>query len=62
MVVIGLRQPANGVIDLIRLTHAIPQGQKVRLLRIWLREHFTEAQIGVLNSTVAMINLWSRIL
>lgn len=30
-------------------------------LRIWLREHFTDAQIGVLTSTVAMINLWNRI-
>ncbi|MFZ2449752.1 MAG: carboxymuconolactone decarboxylase family protein [Methylovulum miyakonense] len=30
-------------------------------LRIWLREHFSDAQIGVLTSTVAMINLWNRI-
>lgn len=30
-------------------------------LRIWLRDHFTEAQIGVLTATVAMINVWNRI-
>ena len=31
------------------------------VLRARLREHFTEEEIGVLTSTVAMINLWNRI-
>ena len=30
-------------------------------LRARLRAHFTEKEIGVLTSTVAMINLWNRI-
>jgi AhpD family alkylhydroperoxidase len=30
-------------------------------LRARLRKHFTETEIGVLTSTVAMINLWNRI-
>lgn len=30
-------------------------------LRARLREHFSEAQIGALTATVAMINLWNRI-
>ena len=30
-------------------------------LRARLREHFSEKEIGVLTSTVAMINLWNRI-
>ena len=30
-------------------------------LRARLREHFSEQEIGVLTSTVAMINLWNRI-
>lgn len=30
-------------------------------LRTDLREHFSEEEIGVLTSTVAMINLWNRI-
>lgn len=31
------------------------------VLRTMLREHFTEKEIGILTSTVAMINLWNRI-
>ena len=31
------------------------------LLRARLREHFSEAEIGALTSTIAMINLWNRI-
>ncbi|NIA70070.1 carboxymuconolactone decarboxylase family protein [Pelagibius litoralis] len=31
------------------------------LLRAELREHFSEAEIGILTGTVAMINLWNRI-
>jgi len=30
-------------------------------LRARLREHFSEKEIGILTSTVAMINLWNRI-
>ena len=30
-------------------------------LRARLREHFSETEIGVLTSAVAMINLWNRI-
>jgi len=30
-------------------------------LRNRLREHFTDTEIGVLTSTIAMINLWNRI-
>ena len=30
-------------------------------LRARLREHFSEAEIGALTSTIAMINLWNRI-
>lgn len=30
-------------------------------LRARLREHFTDREIGVLTSMVAMINLWNRI-
>ena len=30
-------------------------------LRMALRQHFTEPQIGALTATVAMINLWNRI-
>lgn len=30
-------------------------------LRTELREHFSEAEIGALTATVAMINLWNRI-
>ena len=30
-------------------------------LRAELREHFSEAEIGALTATVAMINLWNRI-
>lgn len=30
-------------------------------LRARLREHFTDKEIGVLTSIVAMINLWNRI-
>ncbi|MEO1035285.1 MAG: carboxymuconolactone decarboxylase family protein [Pseudomonadota bacterium] len=30
-------------------------------LRARLREHFSEAEIGALTATVAMINLWNRI-
>ena len=30
-------------------------------LRAALREHFSDAQIGALTATVAMINLWNRI-
>ena len=30
-------------------------------LRLRLRTHFSEAEIGALTSTVAMINLWNRI-
>ena len=30
-------------------------------LRARLRQHFSEKEIGVLTSTVAMINLWNRI-
>ena len=37
--------------------------QKIDLgaLRARLREHFSEKEIGVLTSTIAMINLWNRI-
>ena len=31
------------------------------LLRAQLREHFSEEEISILTSTVAMINLWNRI-
>ena len=31
------------------------------VLRARLREHFSEKEIGVLTSTVAMINLWNRV-
>ncbi len=31
------------------------------VLRAQLREHFSEAEIGILTATVAMINLWNRI-
>lgn len=30
-------------------------------LRVRLREHFSEKEIGVLTATVGMINLWNRI-
>ncbi len=30
-------------------------------LRANLREHFSEKEIGILTSTIAMINLWNRI-
>ena len=30
-------------------------------LRAQLREHFSDAEIGALTATVAMINLWNRI-
>ena len=30
-------------------------------IRARLREHFTEKEIGVLTTTIAMINLWNRI-
>ncbi|MGQ9370743.1 carboxymuconolactone decarboxylase family protein [Azospirillum sp. ST 5-10] len=30
-------------------------------LRAELRRHFTEAEIGIITGTVAMINLWNRI-
>lgn len=31
-------------------------------LRVRLREHFTDKEIGMLTSTVAMINLWNRLM
>ena len=30
-------------------------------LRSWLRQHFSEEEIGILTVAVAMINLWNRI-
>jgi len=30
-------------------------------LRAELREHFSEPEIGVITSTIAMINLWNRV-
>lgn len=37
------------------------QGTNYGPMREKLRRHFTDEQIGVLTSTIAMINLWNRI-
>jgi AhpD family alkylhydroperoxidase len=36
-------------------------GRDLGDIRARLRQHFSEKEIGVLTSTVAMINLWNRI-
>jgi len=39
----------------------LPTNTNLGELRARLRKHFSEKEIGVLTSTVAMINLWNRI-
>lgn len=42
------------------LTELAPRADR-GALRARLRRHFSERQIGVLNATVGMINLWNRL-
>lgn len=42
------------------LTH-LDQQSDYGVVRARLREHFSDAQVGALTATIAMINLWNRL-